>query len=160
MDQRVIYPFDTELNEAVLVMAGRYVPVYVIADNAPSTYRQLKEHLDAGKTMVVAHEGSNNTIFADPHINFAFRAWHDWCHWKGEYDFSLYGESATYCMQLDQLLAVYGNNWRTRQWSDYLKAEVIGQRQYYEKYKAYIDDQRSFVAAYVANPVTALDKRW
>lgn len=160
MNVHVLYPFDTKLNDAVLELAARYVPVFIVADDAPSTYRQLQEHMDAGKTMIVASEGSNNTIFAVPEVNFAFRAWHDWCHWKGGFDFSLYGESAACCMQLDQMYGRFGVNWHTNQWAEYLKAEVIGQRQYYEKYCAYIDDQRGFVAAYVTNPALTLERKW
>ena len=52
--------------------------------------------------MVVAREGADNTIFGAPEVNYAFRAWHDWCHWMGGFDFSLYGECATCNMQIEQ----------------------------------------------------------
>jgi len=90
-----LHPLDGAFNCAVVEIAHRLVPRYIISDDAPSTFRQLKAHLDAGKTLVVAKEGSDRTIFADPAVNCAFRAWHDWSHYTGNYDFSLYGESAT-----------------------------------------------------------------
>lgn len=160
MNAHTIAPVDQAFNDVVVKLANRYVPRFVVADDAPSTFRQLKAHLDAGKTLVVAKEGSNHTIFADPAVNCAFRAWHDWCHWKGDYDFSLYGESVTCCMQIDQLYTHEGVNANTQKWARFLIAEIIGQRQYYEKYKTYISNQRAFVAKYCFNPTKALSQRW
>lgn len=153
-------PFDVDFNHAVAHIASVIVGHYIVSDNAPSTYRQLKAHLGAGKTMVVAHEGSEATIFGDAAANWAFRAWHDWTHWKGGFDFSLYGESATCNMQIDCLLAFYGVNAATMKWRDYLIAEIIGQRRYYERYKAYLSDQRAFAVAYIKDPVFALSRMW
>lgn len=92
--------FDPALNQAILNLAKQSVGEFEISDDAPSTYAQLCSHLDAGKTLVVAQEGSAQTIFGDPRINYAFRAWHDWCHWSGGFDFSLQGETNTCMMQI------------------------------------------------------------
>lgn len=154
------YPLDGAFNRAVVEITHRLVPRYLVSDDAPSTFRQLKAHLDAGKTLVVAKEGSDHTIFADPAVNCAFRAWHDWSHWTGNYDFSLYGESATCSLMIDHLYRFMGVTSETQKWSRYLIAEIIGQRQYYEKYRAYIENQRAFVTAYVASPTKALSRRW
>ena len=155
-----MHPLDGAFNNAVVAIAHHYVPHYIVSDDAPSTFRQLKAHLDAGKTLVVAKEGSDHTIFADPAVNCAFRAWHDWTHWNGNYDFSLYGESATCCLQLDHLYSFKGVTPETYRWSRLLIAEIIGQRQYYEKYQAYIRDQRAFVRTYVTSPTKALARKW
>lgn len=160
MNIQTIYPFDQTLNNAILRLSAHYVPTFIISDHAPATYRQLKAHLDAGKTMVVAHEGSSHTIFASEQVNFAFRAWHDWCHWKGEYDFSLFGESATCNMQIEQIYAFYGVNDQTQFWAQLLVAEVIGQRCYYERHRQYIHDQRAFATAYMNDPSSALLSKW
>lgn len=160
MNIHSIAPLDPAFNDLVVKLAHHYVPCFVIGSDAPSTFKQLKAHLDAGKTLMVASEGSERTIFADPGVNCAFRAWHDWCHWKGDYDFSLYGESATCCMQIDQLYSHVGVNANTLKWAKYLIAEVIGQRQYYEKYREYLTNQRAFVAQYVLDPTKALSRKW
>ncbi|MBZ0227979.1 MAG: hypothetical protein K8F58_05935 [Bauldia sp.] len=79
-----IRPLDPALNAAILHIATRLFPCgFDIADNAPGTYRQLKAHLDAGQRMVVYAGGCDHTIYADREINYAFRAWHDWCHYAG-----------------------------------------------------------------------------
>lgn len=160
LDALVTYPLDLNFNSAVVAICAHYVPVFIIADHAPGTYKQLKTHLDSGATLVVAHDGSNSTIFASPSVNFAFRAWHDWCHWNGDFDFSLYGESATCCLQISQMYSFYGVTPNTNRWAQYLTAEIVGQRRYYEKYREYIYDQRAFCDAYLADQVKSLDKKW
>jgi hypothetical protein len=65
-------------------MASRFLPKgFKTARKAPSTYEEIKTLLDNGKPIVVDSGGSNHTIYADKHINYAFRAWHDYCYWKG-----------------------------------------------------------------------------
>ena len=63
-------------------------------------------------------------------------------------------------MQIDQLYSFYGVNAASRQWSRLLVTEVIGQRQYYEKYRQYISDQRAFATAYMQDPTAALANEW
>lgn len=116
--------------------------------------------MNSGKPLIVAREGSENTIFGDRDVNFAFRAWHDWCHWRGGYDFSFLGECATCHMQVQQLKEHYGKNHQTAYWIELLTAEVVGQRQFYEKFKTYISDQRAFAQAYLQDPGLALGRIW
>lgn len=153
-------PFDPGLNDAIIKITRQLVPEFAVADTAPSTYNDLKAHLDAGKTLVVAWEGSDHTIFGAPGINHAFRAWHDWCHWQGAFDFSSYGEWATCNLQIQHLRKFFGTNAQTESWARLLIAEIIGQRQYFERYRAYIADQRAFVRAYLLNRDFALNRRW
>lgn len=153
-------PFDPGLNQVVIHIASRLVPEFAVADTVPATYEELKRHLDAGNKLLVAREGSGKTIFGAPEVNYAFRAWHDWCHWKGEFDFSLSGECATCSLQISQLRKFFGVDDRTAQWARLLVAEVVGQRQYYEKYRTYIADQRAFTRAYMEDRSVALGQRW
>ncbi len=106
--------------------------------------------------MVVYNGGCDGTIYADPEVNYAFRAWHDWCHWRGGYDFSVCGETAVCAMQCLELLSQHGDGEQTRRWIAILRAEVVGQRLYYQRHKRYIDDQRGFVEAYLKDPDDAL----
>jgi len=95
-----------------------------------------------------------------PEVNYTFRAWHDWCHWQGDFDFSLYGECATCNMQIEHVRSFFGVNDQTDGWARLLIAEVIGQRQYFERYRSYIADQRAFAHAYLVDPEFALSRRW
>jgi len=82
----------------------------------PETYEELIALLDAGGRMLVYSGASERTIYGDPEVNYAFRAWHDWCHWRGRYDFSYEGERAACAMQGDHLIARYGDSSQTRRW--------------------------------------------
>lgn len=160
LDKTALSPFDQGLNDAIIEITNRLVGPFKVSNDAPGTFRELKAHLDTGKRVVVAREGSEQTIFGDPEVNYAFRAWHDWCHWKGGYDFSIEGEMATCNMQIEQLYAIFGVSETTKRWSRYIIAEVIGQRRYYERYREYLSDQRAFVTAYMHDPTQALQRKW
>lgn len=60
----------------------------------PHTYEELIHQIEAHGIFVVWSGASEHTIFGDPEINYAFRAWHDWCHWRRKSDFSPSGEIA------------------------------------------------------------------
>lgn len=151
-------PFDHTLNSAILAMAGEIFPDgFDVSDDAPSSYEALIQHLNAGNRMVVYSGGAEGTIYADPQVNYAFRAWHDWCHWKGANDFTIPGEIGVYTMQVSHLKERFSD---VNRWSWILYAEVVGQRLYYSRYKTYVEDQRSFIAAYLTDPHAALSRMW
>lgn len=142
-------------------IAGRIFPHgFDVAPDAPDTYKKLRAHLDAEKRMVVYNGGSEGTIYGDDEVNYCFRAWHDVCHYYGEHDFSPEGEAGVLKMQCFQLRQLYGDTEETRRWVSILNAEVVGQREYYQRYKRYITDQRGFVLAYLDNPESALEREW
>ena len=150
-------PLDPTLNAAILSIARNLFPDgFDVSPDAPSTYTALKAHLDAGKGLVVYDGGCAGTIYANPAVNHAFRAWNDWSHWRGDHDFSVEGECAVFAMQRRYLLDLYGNNPQTRRWIEILRAEVIGQRLFYERHKRFVDDQRGFIEAYLQDPDAAL----
>ena len=150
-------PLDPALNAAILHIASRLFHCgFDIAENAPSTYAELKAHLDAGNRMLVCSGGCDDTIYAHEKVNHAFRAWHDWCHWRGGHDFSVAGETAVYHIQCQHLVMLYGDNPATRRWRGILYAEVVGQRLYYETHKRYVTDQRAFVEQFLARMPSAI----
>lgn len=143
-------PLDRGFNVAVLHVASVLFPAgFDVADQAPQTYEELTGMLDAGGRMVVWSGASENTIYADPEVNYAFRAWHDWCHWRGRHRFDPEGEVAVCNMQADHLSKLYGCNER---WRNILHAETIGQQLYLYRFGYYPKDQRTFVEAYLADP--------
>jgi len=156
------FAFDIHFNAAVLTMCSRLLPGgYDVSLAAPETYEELIAHLDAGGRMVVYSGGSERTIYGDPEVNFAFRAWHDWCHWRGRHDFSHEGERAACAMQSEHLVTLYGESPQTLRWRYILQAEIIGQREYYDRHGEFPEDQRAFVAAYLEDhsPRTARPTR-
>ena len=138
--------FDVRFNAAVLKACKRVLPHgFDVSAEAPQTYEGLIAHFDAGRRMVVYSGGSERTIYGDPKVNYAFRAWHDWCHWRGRYDFSLEGERAACAMQAQHLVELYGDSRESRRWRRILHAEIIGQREYFDRFGVFPDDQRAFV---------------
>jgi hypothetical protein len=154
-----MHPLDRGLNTAILHIASRLFPCgYDVADNPPEGCDALTRHLNAGGRMIVWAGGSDATIYGDREVNYAFRAWHDFCHWRGEFDYSLRGEAATWSLQRDQVLALFGDNTRTRWWLGLLRAEIVGQGEYFSRYQRFPNDQRAFVTAYIADPHAALQQ--
>ncbi len=146
--------FDLHFNAAVLTICNWLLPGgFDVSDAAPETYDELMAHLDAGGRMLVYSGGSERTIYGDPQVNFAFRAWHDWCHWRGGYDFSYEGERAACTMQGDHLVALYGESPQTRRWRRILQAEIKGQRDYFDRHGEFPADQRGFVESYLAKRI-------
>lgn len=153
-------PLDIQLNQAVLKIAAHFVPTFKVSDDAPSTYSALKKRLDLGLEMTVYGGGSGTTIFGTPEVNHSFRAWHDWCHWKAEANFSLQGETEVCNTMLQHIQVFYGLTSKTCYWRSILIAEIIGQSRYYEKHNDYVSDQRAFCVAYMKNTTDALNRIW
>ncbi len=103
-------PLDPSLNAAIILIAAVLFPDgFDASKDAPSTYKALKAHLDAGKRLVVFSGGCEGTIYVDPAVNHAFRAWHDFSHWKGGHVFSVEGECGVFEMQRQHLLYTFGD---------------------------------------------------
>jgi hypothetical protein len=145
------------LNQAIIEIATRLLPDgFDVSDHAPQTYEDLKALMDAGNRMLVWSGGSEDTIYKEPHVNCAFRGWHDLCHWRGQFPFTLEGEVATCEMQCRQLLEFCGTNETTLKWCTVLRAEIIGQAKYFQRHKRFPKNQSAFVAAYLCDRKTAL----
>jgi hypothetical protein len=143
-------PLDIGFNIAVLHIASKLCPGgYQVSDDAPDTYVKPRAHLDRAKQMLVWSGGSENTIYAEPEVNWAFRAWHDWCHYRGTHDFTPEGERSVFELQRSHLLLFYGDSLQTRRRIRILRAEVIDQQEYFYKYGHYPHDQRAFVETYL-----------
>ena len=143
-------PLDTGLNVAIMHVATKLFPRgFDVSLNAPDTFEELKAHLDAGKRMVVFSGGSDATIYGDPEVNWCFRAWHDWCHWRGNHALSLVGEQAVCNMQVQHLVTLYGNGPSVRRWIRIIHAEIIGQATFYQEHGHFPVDQYEFVTRYL-----------
>jgi hypothetical protein len=158
-------PVSRSLNAAILGMAARLFPCgFDVSPNAPERLSALNAMLGhptapkSGARLTVFNGGSTQTIFADDEVNFAFRAWHDWTHWRYQHNFTLIGETATATQQIRDLYSVHGRGAHNADWHPLLWAEVVGQREYYERHRRFIADQRGFNAAYRADPAAALSR--
>ena len=157
---KLMKPLDRHFNIAVLQMASRLFPTgFAVSDDAPGSYEELCQHLDAGKRMVVWSGGSDATIFADPEVNYAFRAWHDWTHWRHRLDFTLAGEAYTAAQQTRDLRKVFGD-WDDHpdrlHWADIIRVEVYEQAKHHAMCGDFVDDQVGF--ALMNLPAHVLDK--
>jgi hypothetical protein len=149
-------PLDPALNAAITYMAFQNLPNgFTASPQAPSTYEEIAALLDNGQQLVVYSGGSDKTIYGDKLINYAFRAWHDYCHWKAQVPLTLDGEVAAFELQCRQLYNTFGFNGQTLRWRNILHAEIVGQAEYFERYKRFPDNQRRFVKLYLANPEIA-----
>jgi|GEM_PF-5470849 len=150
-------PLDRSLNCAIMKITDRILPRgYEITSRAPSSYEELQQLLNAGARLKVWPERSDCTIYADPKVNHAFRAWHDWSHWIAAQPFTLEGERAVAAAQCRHLLSDFGDNALTRRWRPIIEAEVVGQNEYRARHLRFPIDQFSFVLAYLQDPSRAL----
>jgi hypothetical protein len=147
---------DHGLNAALLTIAGRLFPGgFDVRDDAPDSYEKIVALFESGKRYVVFGGGSESTIFGDPHVNHSFRAWHDWCHWQGQFDFSLRGEFGAYKMQCCHLSRVYGDDEQTTRWKQILFADIIGQKLYFQRTGEFPIDQMAFVRDFLTDRLCA-----
>lgn len=171
-----IKPLDRGLNIAVRTIANRLFPCgFDVTSEIISTIPDMVSRWQSGRP-VVWNGASDQTIFADAEINFAFRAWHDHCHlrpifreresasppkyipWNPShaYQFDSQGEFLTLNEQKRDLVTLYGRTDRVRQWCQILDAEIIGQFQYNEIHGNFPTNQRAFVEDFMLNPTVTL----
>ena len=154
-------PLDPDFNRVVLSIMDELLPQgFAISDEAPNDYASLRADFVRRGRIVVFSGASERTIYADPAVNYAFRAWHDLCHLQGNYDTSYVGEVSTCGLQTCQLLKRFGHNERTWRWIQIIEAEIIGQARHFERYRQFPIDQAAFVLAYLKSPFDALGQQY
>lgn len=145
-------PLSLSFNIAVEVIARKLFPCGfdVVEEGAPNSLEELNEHIALTGRMAVWAGEAENTVMASPEINYSFRAWHDWCHWKGQHPFTVCGEVAVCGMQQRHLREVYGDSHPDlATWDAILWAEVVEQAQLHAETGAFPEDQRGFTEALV-----------
>ena len=150
-------PLDRGLNVAILHITSKLYPCgFDVAPNASLTFPALIAQFDQRKRVKVCSEDAENTIYADPEVTYAFRAWHDWCHWRGRLDFSLDSELAVWRMHCAQIIGLYDDNARTRRWSAILYAEIVGHLHHHRRRRCAQEQRQRAIhhseAAHVAAP--------
>lgn len=150
-----MYKFpDLAFNAAVLSMESRTSrgyydviddPALAIVDDAEAYFAKI----DNERRFRIYAGGSDRTIFGDPQVNHAFRAWHEWSHWITGNPFTLDGELAVAHRQCEDLALVYGHGATTAKWQRIIMAEVYGQALYYHRRGRFPDDQIAFDLAWL-----------
>ncbi len=146
---RKVTPLDIGYNIAVRSIARRLFPTgYDTTDNegdAPTSLSELNTVIQGGAGRMVVWSGAcENTIFDCPETNQDFRAWHDWCHWRGQFPFTLDGEKDAVAMQCDNLQTLYGYHADVSKWQLIVRADIIGTFAHREIAGAYPVNQRAW----------------
>lgn len=123
---------------------------------APDSLKRLKAEFASRGRITIYSGGSDGTIFDCPDTNRMFRAWHDWAHLHLDANFSLEGETRACELQCAQILARYGDGDTGQDMARVLRAEIIGQAQFWQRNRRYVTRQRAFTLAYLDNPAAAL----
>src|SRR5579872_538182 len=131
-------PLIPEFNRVVLELAPRFDARPV----APASFAELMA-LDMAAPMPVRDGASHATVYADPVVNHAFRAWHDAAHRAGGHDFTLEGERATREAQQRAVLAAYPR--APKSWLALLRAEVDAQAEHFTRTGAFPVNQAAFI---------------
>ena len=144
-------PLDRAFNVAVLHMASRLFPKgFDVAAEAPSTLEELSDHVAKTGRMLVWSGASENTIFADAEVNYAFRAWHDWQHLTYQFPFTLEGEKAAAACQIADIAAIFGQSAAVKRFARLIWCEVVGQAEYKERTGEFPTDQVDFARNWLA----------
>lgn len=152
MEAEPLYP---AFNEMVLLAVNALMPDgFDTTDNEEhcNTHRKLVGYWKATDRILVWSGASDCTIFGDPKVNHAFRAWHDWVHVHYDLPFTPEGEHTVMLIQqrqCDTMGALIFTPDQIQQFWRILEAEIDGQVEHYEKHKEFIADQRTFCQNYM-----------
>lgn len=142
----MLEPLCPHFNAAVVGVTARLFPTgFDTGPDAPNTFEDLMAHIERTGRMLVWDGASDRTIFGSPEVNHAFRAWHDWAHWRFRLPFTPEGERAACAVQQDHMRRLYGDNALSRWFCALLEAEIIGQIEYHTAHGDFPVDQRAFV---------------
>lgn len=129
--------FQNYLNHALLKRAERIG--YTVSDFAPSDEKALFNEA----SLVIWSGASENTIFADSRVNWAFRAIHDNCHLKSGLGFTVDDE------------LTLGHYQASLESCPYLKAitecEIGAQALYYKQNGVFVPNQLAFAKETLSN---------
>ncbi len=136
-------PLSTAFNVAVITMANKVCPNgYDVAnESAPHTLKALKGYVKNTGRILVWSGASDSSIFACQETNWAFRAWHDWNHWRYELPFTDKGEAAVCKKQQQQIRDQYGAGQQTEYFCSLLYFEIMEQLDYKNMFGQFPDNQ-------------------
>lgn len=143
-------PLDTRFNVAVNHIAGQLFPCgFDVIDDAPDTLESLTDYIERTGRIAVWSGASDRTVFSDPETNYAFRAWHDFHHWRHQLSFDAYGERVVLEHQVADIRTLYGHGADADRMVEILEAEVLGQLMHEAEHGDFPEDQRAFAQAWL-----------
>lgn len=155
----MLAPFNRAFNVATIHLANRMNPRgWGVAPAAPNSLETLRLHVAREGRITVYSGGSEATIYGDPEVNYAARAWHAAVHLFTGYPFTFQGERMTARTQAAQLNGVYGET-VAAPFIKLLYAEIVGQSEYAsrDEFGRFPADQREFVRLWMSgNKAAAL----
>lgn len=138
------------LERAAYYWPGGVFPVSA-APNSLEELRAMETRLNGA--CEVWDGASEGTIWGEPAVNYAFRAWHDAVHLKTGAAFTLAGEIAVAHAQIAEIFRLYRREKALASALAFaVAAEVIGQASYFEKNGQFPDDQIYFARFCVSDP--------
>ncbi len=127
-------------------------------DDAINSYDEIKAIYDKTGRVLVSSAHCDNTIYSDPSINVALRAWHDFIHVTKGYKFTREGEAAVCKEQQKQAvhyLSKIGVSIKECVFvSKCLRIELTEQLEYYCKMGEWVKDQKQFMLDHLEYGVT------
>lgn len=143
------YILSRSFNAAVHQIASRLFPRgFDVISEGPECLADLQSCYRLTRRIVVSSLHSDDTIFGDRETNYAFRAWHDWCHLTGGHEFDIAGEYAVSLMQSDHIRRAFGRSCETLWWP-ILDAEINAQAEYCARVGEFPRDQIDFDIRYM-----------
>jgi len=145
-------PYNRDLNAVVKGMTDILLPNGF--DTTPCSmdgFEQLTRHFNATGRILVWDGGSDKTVFGEPAVNHAFRAWHDLMHITLNQPFTPEGERKVCDIQIQQAIIYMreimeiNDASRIKAVVDMLDIEVNGQVQFEKDNGFFPDDQRAFM---------------
>ncbi len=129
--------FANYLNHSILKAASSIK--YRVADLASNTEADLFNH----KTLVIWSGASDNTLWNDKQVNWAFRAIHDACHLKSGLGFSVADEVTLGDYQSSLVACPYIRA--------ITQCEITEQALYYKQNGVFVADQVAFTKSILQN---------
>lgn len=138
----------------ILRMAAKITRVtgvnYEESLSAPSTFEEVKTEWQLAKKTTrpfkVYSGASDRTIYDSPHVNWAFRFWHDYLHVFGNRGMNFYDEAVIAKTHIEAVAAEFGESSLE---AKIIEADTYGQAVWYAVNGSYVEDQREFVTMYV-----------
>ena len=118
---------DPEFNAAVRRFCNTLFPVgFDCVPDAPDTFSDLAATFTQTGRMVITDKWvpEDHPAFEDAHTYRSFRAWHDWVHLLGGFQFTLAGECGAAKFQKAELAALYGQD-KADKWFSTLTDELV-----------------------------------
>ena len=138
--------------ESVVGTLVQSIP-YKVSDDAPSTFKGIKDWYNKHGYFLIYGGNSDTTIFTSPEINIKFRAFHDHGHYKYNLSFSFEDEKTLGKIQAvevyNKALAMGYPNALAMKAYYIILAEINGQIEYYEKYRKYLENQKEYILKYL-----------